>query len=179
VGKGVSDSCTVPVNPLTGVTVIVEVAVWPVLAAAGDVAATVNPLTWNSMLAVGWDREPLAPVTVKSNEPTADAVHERIVCASAGRVIEGGWLQARPNAGGIAVNDTVPVKPFRGVIVIVVEQAIPITHGTVVGVDGEMSKSGGGTVTVTVTFWINDPLVPVTFTRYVPGERLLAAVMLS
>ena len=64
VGRVVSDSCTVPVNPLTGVTVIVEVAVWPVLAAAGEVAATVNPLTWKTMLAVGWDRELLVPVTV-------------------------------------------------------------------------------------------------------------------
>jgi hypothetical protein len=44
--------------------VIVDVAVWPVLAVAGEVAATVNPLTWKTMLPVGWDREPLVPVTV-------------------------------------------------------------------------------------------------------------------
>ena len=129
--------------------------------------------------AVVCESVPLVPVTVKSNEPTADAVHKRVTCVSTGRVIDGGWSQARPRAGGIAVNDTVPVKPSRGAIAIVVEQAIPVTHGTVVGVDGEMSKSGGGTVTVIVTFWINDPLVPVTFTRYAPGGRLLAAVMLS
>jgi len=60
----VSDSCTVLANPLTGVIVIVEVTVWPVLAAAGEVPATVNPLTWNTMLPVGWDRDPLVPVTV-------------------------------------------------------------------------------------------------------------------
>jgi hypothetical protein len=38
-------SVTVPVNPLTGVTVIDEVAVWPVVAAAGDVADILKPLT--------------------------------------------------------------------------------------------------------------------------------------
>ena len=119
------------------------------------------------------------PKTVKSKEPATDAVHERVVCVSVGRVIERGWVHVRPMAGGIAVNDTVPVKPFVGVIVIVVEQAFPATQGTVVGVEGEMSKSGIGTVTVIVAFWVRDPLVPVTFTRYVPGEMLLVAVMLS
>ena len=32
---------------------------------------------------------------------------------------------------------------------------------------------------MTVTFWVRDPLVPVTLTRYMPGEMLVAAVMLS
>ncbi len=41
-GKGVSDRLTVPVNPLTAVTVIVEVADWPALTAAGEVAVTVK-----------------------------------------------------------------------------------------------------------------------------------------
>ena len=49
---------------MTGVIVMVEVAVGPVLAAAGEVAATVNPLTWKTMLLVAWDRVPLVPVTV-------------------------------------------------------------------------------------------------------------------
>ena len=46
-------------------------------------------------------------------------------------------------------------------------------------VEGDMSKLGTGTVTVIVVFRLNDPLVPVMFTRYVPGAMLLAAVMLS
>ena len=104
-------------------------------------------------------------MTVTSNEPVEDAVHVRGVCVSAGRVIERSGLQAKPRAGGIAVKDTVPVKPFRGKIVIVVEQAFPVTHGTAVRVDGEMSKSGAGTVTVIVTFCVKNPLVPVTLTR--------------
>ena len=48
-GSGVSESDTVPVNPLIGVTVIVEVAVWPVLDAAVGDAEIVKPLTWNTI----------------------------------------------------------------------------------------------------------------------------------
>ena len=82
-------------------------------------------------------------------------------------------------AGGIAVNDTVPVKPYFGVIATAAVHAFPATHWTVVGVEGEMSKSGTGTVTVIVTFWFRDPLVPVTLTRYVPGSMPLDAAMLN
>jgi len=79
----------------------------------------------------------------------------------------------------MAVNDTVPVRPFFGVIVIIVEHAFPAMHWTVVGVEGEMSKSGTGTVTVIVTCWFREPLVPVMLTKYVPGSMLLDAVMLN
>lgn len=44
-GSDVSERLTVPVNPLTGVIVIDEVAVWPVVTAAGDVADILKPLT--------------------------------------------------------------------------------------------------------------------------------------
>lgn len=40
-------------NPLTGVIVMVDVAVWPVLEAVGEDADTVKPLTWKTMLPVG------------------------------------------------------------------------------------------------------------------------------
>ena len=48
---------------------------------------------------------------------------------------------------------------------------------TVVAVEGEMLKFGVGTVTVIVALCVREPLVPVTFTRYVPGAMLLVAVM--
>jgi hypothetical protein len=44
---------TVPVRPLTAVTVIVDVAETPVLTAAGDVAAMVKSTTWNVIGPVG------------------------------------------------------------------------------------------------------------------------------
>jgi hypothetical protein len=117
-------------------------------------------------------------VTVTAKVPAVIEWQESIFCRVAGTVIGSMALQRRPKSGEV-VNDTVPAKPFRGVIVIVAIQIFPTTQGTLVAVEGEMSKSGTGTVTMIVAFWVKDPLVPVTFTRYVPGERLPAAVMLS
>ena len=61
----VSVRATVPANPLTAVTVIVEVAETPVLTAAGDVAAMVKSLTVKVAVAE-WDNVPLVPVTVRT-----------------------------------------------------------------------------------------------------------------
>jgi hypothetical protein len=47
----VSVRLTVPVNPLTAVTVIVEVAEVPTVTAAGEVAATVKSVTANVAVA--------------------------------------------------------------------------------------------------------------------------------
>jgi hypothetical protein len=54
---------TVPVKPLTAVTVIVEVAETPALTAAGDVAVMVKSVTVKVAVAV-WVRVPLVPVIV-------------------------------------------------------------------------------------------------------------------
>ncbi len=56
---------TVPVKPLTGATVIVDIALTPgvVLTVVG-LAAIVKSTTWTVMVAVVWDRDPLVPVTV-------------------------------------------------------------------------------------------------------------------
>ena len=60
----VSASVTVPVNPLTAVMVIVEVAVVPAVTAAGEVAAIVKSVTVN-VAVVEWASVPLVPVTVR------------------------------------------------------------------------------------------------------------------
>jgi hypothetical protein len=64
----VSVSATVPVNPLTGVMVMVEVVVWPASIASGEVAVIVKLLTWKTMLPVVCETGVLpiveAPVTV-------------------------------------------------------------------------------------------------------------------
>jgi len=59
----VSVSDTVPVNPFTAATVIVEVAETPALTAAGDVALTVKSVTVKVAVAL-WVSVPLVPVTV-------------------------------------------------------------------------------------------------------------------
>ncbi len=57
-------SATVPVNPLTGATVIVEVAAVPALTATVvGLAVTEKSVTVYVTVAV-WDRLPLVPVTV-------------------------------------------------------------------------------------------------------------------
>ena len=59
----VSVRLTVPVNPFTAATVIVEVAEVPTVTAAGDVAATVKSVTVNVAVAE-CDSVPLVPVIV-------------------------------------------------------------------------------------------------------------------
>ena len=59
----VSVRLTVPVNPLTAVTVIVEVAEVPTVTAAGDVAAIVKSVTVN-VAVVECESVPLVPVIV-------------------------------------------------------------------------------------------------------------------
>ena len=54
---------TVPVNPLTAVTVIIEVAEVRAWTAAGEVAAIVKSVTMK-VAVVEWDNVPLVPVTV-------------------------------------------------------------------------------------------------------------------
>ena len=54
---------TVPVKPLTAVTVIVEVAEVPTWTGAGEVAATVKSVTVK-VAVVEWESVPLVPVIV-------------------------------------------------------------------------------------------------------------------
>jgi hypothetical protein len=58
----VSVRATVPVNPLSALTVIVEVRVAPALP-EGEVAVTLKSVTVN-VAVVEWDSVPLVPVTV-------------------------------------------------------------------------------------------------------------------
>ena len=60
----VSVRLTVPVNPLTAATVIVEVAEVPTVTAAGEVADMVKSVTVK-VAVVEWDSVPLVPVIVR------------------------------------------------------------------------------------------------------------------
>jgi hypothetical protein len=61
----VSVRLTVPVNPFSAVTVIVEVAEVPTVTAAGEVAVIVKPVTVK-VAVVEWDSVPLVPVMVRT-----------------------------------------------------------------------------------------------------------------
>ncbi len=63
-GETVEVRATVPVNPLTGATVMVEAAAVPALTLTlVGLAVTVKSFTVTVTVAE-WDREPLVPVTV-------------------------------------------------------------------------------------------------------------------
>jgi len=66
--------------------------------------------------------------------------------------------QVRP-LGALSVRETVPVKPFRVVIAIVVALDWPAL--TADGAEAVMEKSGWFTVNVAVVEWVREPLVPV------------------
>jgi len=56
---------TVPVKPLTGITVIVDVPATPgVVFTMVGLANIWKSTTWTVIVAVVWDRDPLVPVTV-------------------------------------------------------------------------------------------------------------------
>ena len=71
-------SATVPVNPFTGATVIVEAAAVPtVVVIVVGLAATVK--SWIVNMTVGvWDREPLVPVIVTVNVVAVVEEHDRV-----------------------------------------------------------------------------------------------------
>jgi hypothetical protein len=80
--------------------------------------------------------------------------------------------------GAVAAKVIVPVNPLRAVTVIVDVPEDPLLMLKDVG-DAEIEKSGVVTCTVTPTVWLNDPLVPVTITEYVPLLALLGTVTVS
>jgi hypothetical protein len=56
---------TVPVKPLTGMTVMVELpATFGVVLTTAGLANIWKSTTWTLIVAVVWDRDPLVPVTV-------------------------------------------------------------------------------------------------------------------
>ncbi len=64
-GETVCVRATVPVNPFSGVTVIVEVQVAPARQVTlVGLSVIVKSTTWQRIVAVIWDRVPLIPVTV-------------------------------------------------------------------------------------------------------------------
>ncbi len=70
-----------------------------------------------------------------------------------------------------------PVKPLRLVRVIVEVPDDPVGMSRVTGFAEILKSAVGTTVTVMVTEWIREPLIPVTFTKYAPGGVNVFAVM--
>jgi hypothetical protein len=100
------------------------------------------------------------PVTVTVTLPVAVKVHESADAPEPPVTEVGLSVQAVLSL----VNATVPVKLFKGEIVIVEVPAVPTTTVTAVGF-AEIVKSGAAvTVKATLVEWDSAPLVPVTVT---------------
>jgi hypothetical protein len=128
---------------------------------------------------VVWLRVPLVPVTVTVYVPVLVLLDTVIVNVDFPEVeIKTGLRLAANPAGALADNATVPVKPLRAVIVMVEVPWDPLLIVNDAG-DAEMEKSGEVTCTVKLMVWLNDPLVPVTVTEYVPLPALFGTFMFS
>jgi len=164
-GEDTKDRLTVPVNPLTAVSVIVEVPEAPASIWAGDTApaAIVKSRTVN-VTVVTWVADPLVPVTVTVYVPAVPE-HDRVEVWDAPRtMLEGLRVHVRPAGDTAEVRVTVPVNPLSGATVIVEVPVAPALTVTLVGL-AEIAKSGAAPkVKVAVAVWTSEPLVPVIVT---------------
>jgi hypothetical protein len=132
-GDTVDDRATVPVNPLTGATVIVDVPEPPeanekLVGLAVIVKSVIVPVT-----VAEWDRVPLVPVTVTVYVP-AGPEHDKVeVCEAPRTTLVGLRVQVKPAGETVDVSATVPVKPFTGVTVMVDVAVAPANALTAVG----------------------------------------------
>ena len=111
---------TVPVNPLMGAIVIVEVAEDPALAfALVGFAVTLKSWTVNVTVAV-WTSTPPVPVTVTVYTPALPEQVRVDVCEAPRMTLVGLIVQEAPVLGETElVSETVPENPFNGATVIV------------------------------------------------------------
>jgi len=130
VGEADEVNVTVPVKPLTGVTVIVEVPAAPALTVTlVGLAVTVKlvPVTLNVTVAVR-DRPEFVPVTITVNVPPDVKVHERVEVP-----VPVTLVGLRVHAALFAVRLTIPAKPLTPVTVMVEVSAVFALPVTFVG----------------------------------------------
>jgi hypothetical protein len=151
----VSVSATVPVNPLTAATVIVDVADTPTVTAAGDVAAIAKSVTLKVAVAV-WTSEPLVPVIVRLYVPAVVELHETVAVPEVVMLVGEIVPQVKP-VGTVSVSATVPVNPLTAATVMVEVAETPTV--TAAGEVAVIVKSV--IVNVAVAVWTSLPLVPV------------------
>lgn len=116
----VSVSVTVPLNPFEAVTVIVEEADAPALAAVGEVPEIVKSggAPKVKVTVALWVSEPLVPVTVTEKTLAVVELQERVAVPEPVTLLGVMAPQVRP-AGTVSVRLTTPANPFTAVTVIV------------------------------------------------------------
>ena len=126
---------TVPVKPLTGATVMVEVAATPTFALTlvGLAVTVKSAMATLNVTVVLWDSAPFVPVTVTTKLPLLVAVQERVEVPEPVTLV-GVRVPVMPVAGLLVdVKLTTPANPLTAVTVIVEVPAWLTLTGTLVG----------------------------------------------
>src|SRR6266566_5414479 len=119
---------TVPVKPLTGATVMVEVPDAPatIVTEVGLAMTEKSGTATLNVTVAAWDSVPLVPVTVTVKSPLADDVQESVDVPDPVTLV-GVRVHVRPVVGEIvAVRLTTPPNPLRAATVMV-ELLVPPT----------------------------------------------------
>ncbi len=134
VGAPVAVNETIPVNPFTAVTVMVEVVEDPATKVSDvGLAVTVKSVTVTATVAV-LDLVPLVPVTATVKVAALEQLTVNVEVPEAPRVTLVGLRVAVQLAGApVAVSETTPVKPLTAATVIVEVADEPATKLTDVG----------------------------------------------
>ena len=144
-GLTVAVRLTVPLNPLTGVTLIVDVPdelVETVRLVGLAVIVKSGVVTWRVMTAVVWCRSPLVPVTVTVKSPLVPAISDSVVLSNPPERLSIVLPSvALSPADGLVVSETFPAKPLTLLAAMVVMQNTPGVQLIVTGVLGEIAKS--------------------------------------
>jgi hypothetical protein len=126
---------TVPVNPFTGATVIVEVAATPTftLTLVGLAVTVKSGIATLNVTVALCDNVPLVPVTVTTKLPLVVAVHDRVEVPEPVTLV-GVRVHVMPVAGLLVeAKLTTPANPFTAVTVIVEVPAWLTLTATLVG----------------------------------------------
>ena len=125
---------TVPVNPFTGATVMVDDPETPTFTVIAVGAAVTEKSVTATLTVAEWDSEPLVPVTVTTKFVAVVEEHDRLEVWLAPRtMLVGVKVQVRPAGATEDVRATVPVNPLIGATVIVEVTAVPAVVVTDVG----------------------------------------------
>jgi len=162
-------SVTVPVNPLSGATVMVEVPATPtVVETLVGLAVTEKSCTMNVIVAVAV-LAPFVPITVTVYVAAVGEEHDSVDVPDVPVILVGFRVHVRPEGETVLVSVTVP--PAGLLTVIVEAPATPALTVTLVGLAVRLRPVP--TVTVTVAVCVIEPLVPVTVTVNVPVAEAL------
>jgi len=165
-GETVEARATVPVNPLSGATVIVEVAATPAATvtlvglavtekSSGAATVTVTVVEWESV--------PLVPVTVTVYVPGVELEQFSVEVPEPVTLV-GLNVHVSPVGDTVEARETIPLNPLSAVTVIVDDPEDPEVKETLVGLAAIVKSGGAVTVTATVAECDSVPLVPVTVT---------------